>query len=291
MTLYKNYNLGTYGLPEIQVFGHYETGKALAPIDIHTHEGFEICYLEKGHQTYNVNNKDYLLKSGEIFLTKPGEIHSSGKQAQEKGQLYWIHVIPEIKGKSFLGLTREQGKLLLTETYKIKDRHFPASAGLHAAIKHAHKQILRQPSAFTNIVLANAIVAILLELINSAAIPKKPEAGDMNRIIAYIDEHLEETIRVPALAKQFGLSTSWFKARFKKETGLSPAEYVLRKRIYKAREFLGNGKGNVSDAAMKFGFSSSQHFATAFKRYNKQSPKEILVRKVYKVHNVYNEKD
>lgn len=273
--MYKNYNLGTYGLPEIQVFGHYETGKALDPINIHTHEGFEICYLEKGHQTYNVKGRDYLIKTGEIFLTKPGEVHSSGRQAQEKGQLYWIHVIPKIKGERFLGLTKEQGKLLLREMHGIKDRHFPASAALHTAIKRAHKQILLQPSTFINISLSNAIVAILLELINSASVPRKPEAGDMNRIITYIDEHLEETIRVPALAKQFGLSTSWFKARFKKETGLSPAEYVLRKRIYKAREFLEKGEGNVSDAAMKFGFSSSQHFATAFKRYNKQSPKEI----------------
>jgi AraC-like DNA-binding protein/mannose-6-phosphate isomerase-like protein (cupin superfamily) len=278
INFYKNYNLKTYGLPEIQVFGHYETGEALPPIDIHTHEGFEICYLEKGHQTYNVKDRDYLIKTGEIFLTKPGEVHSSGRQAQEKGHLYWIHVTPEIKGKSFLGLTKKQGMLLLTEMYKIKDRHFPASTALQMAIKHAHKQILRQPSAFTNIALANAMISILLELINSASIPKKPEAGDMNRIISYIDDNLEETVRVPALAKQFGLSTSWFKARFKKETGLSPAAYVLRKRIYKAREFMEKGKGNVSDAAMKYGFSSSQHFATAFKRYNKQNPREILAR-------------
>ena len=65
--------------------------------------------------------------------------------------------------------------------------------------------------------------------------------------------HLEDPIRVPDLAAQAGLSTSWFKARFRRETG----------------------EGNVTDAAMKFNFSSSQHFATAFKRYNKQSPSQV----------------
>src|SRR3989339_793842 len=209
--IYKRFKLTDCGFPEIPIFGSYNTEKALQPLESHTHKGFEICYLVKGHQNYSVFGKDYLLKSGDIFLTKPGEMHSSGRQSQEKGQLYWIHILPLTGNKNMFGLNKEE--------------------------------------------------------------------GNMNRVIQNIDENLENNVRVPDLAVHMGLSTSWFKARFRKETGLPPAEYILRKKVLKAREFLETGKGNVSDAAMKFGFSSSQHFATAFKRYNKQNPSFFVKKK------------
>ncbi|OGF46826.1 MAG: hypothetical protein A2452_03925 [Candidatus Firestonebacteria bacterium RIFOXYC2_FULL_39_67] len=277
--IYKRFKLTDCGFPEIPIFGSYNTEKALQPLESHTHKGFEICYLVKGHQNYSVFGKDYLLKSGDIFLTKPGEMHSSGRQSQEKGQLYWIHILPLTGNKNMFGLNKEQGNLLVKKLLGIKKRYFPASRNLHRAFTNIHHLLLLSKYPLKNIALSNAFVNLILELLKCATETNKQEEGNMNRVIQNIDENLENNVRVPDLAVHMGLSTSWFKARFRKETGLPPAEYILRKKVLKAREFLETGKGNVSDAAMKFGFSSSQHFATAFKRYNKQNPSFFVKKK------------
>ncbi|OGF48674.1 MAG: hypothetical protein A2044_08045 [Candidatus Firestonebacteria bacterium GWA2_43_8] len=265
-----------HGFPEVPIFGNYNTEIALNPLSVHAHEGFEICYLVKGHQYYTVFGKDYLLKSGDIYITKPEEKHSSGKQSQEKGELYWINILPKCGRKYIFGLKKEEADLLVGKLLGIKKRYFPASTELKNAFLVIHRLMLLSRSSLKHIALSNAFVHLILELLKCAAAKTTHEEENMNKVIQYIDEHIEENIRVPALASLMGLSSSWFKARFRKETGLPPAEYIMRKKVLKAREYLETGKGNVSDAAMKFGFSSSQHFATAFKRYNKQNPSFFL---------------
>jgi len=271
------FDLKDYGFPEIPVFGAYKTEKAFGALNIHAHDAFEICFLVAGRQNYTIDGRDFLLKSNDIFMTKPGECHSSGKQPQEKGILFWLNVKPLKDGEAFLGLSSDFGKALFYSLNAIRKRHFAGSKEIKTAFTNAHTELLTRPNVLTRVKISNAIVTILLELIKCAAKTKKPdeEAGDMNRVILYINEHLEEPLRVPELAIHMKLSESWFKARFKNETGLSPAEYILRLRVKKAKEFLSKGKGNVTEAAMKFGFASSQHFATAFKKYMNTTPSEI----------------
>ncbi|MFH1074836.1 MAG: AraC family transcriptional regulator [Candidatus Firestonebacteria bacterium] len=279
-TVRRTFGPKDHGFKEVPVFGNYNTGKALTPLQSHTHEGFEICYLKKGYQNYSVFGKDYLLKSGDIFLTKPGESHSSGKQSQEKGELYWINMRPLPGKNNIFGLGPKQSKLLIKELLGIKKRFFPASRELQAAFTNTHRLLLLPKHPLRHIALSTAFVHIILELLKCASKSNRQEGSSMNRVIQHIDKYIEDNIRIPDLAAFMGLSSSWFKARFRKETGLPPAEYILRKKILKAREYLESGKGNISDTAMKFGFSSSQHFATAFKRYNKQTPRETIKTKL-----------
>jgi AraC-like DNA-binding protein len=66
------------------------------------------------------------------------------------------------------------------------------------------------------------------------------------------------------------LSESRFKSRFKAEIGVPPAEYWLRQKIERATEMLKTRR--VTEVAHELGFSSSQYFATAFKRYTLMNP-------------------
>ena len=271
------FDLKDYGFPEVPMFGYYRNDKAIAPLGLHTHNAYEICFLVEGRQNYSTGGRDYLMKAGDIYMTKPGEYHDSGKQPQEKGSIFWINIRPVKTGEKFLGLSPEYGKALFYSLAAVKEKLFPGSLKIRAALFNAHSELLRPPSVLTMVGISNAITTILLEVIRCAGRSGKTaeDTGNMNRAIVYINEHLEEPLRVPELAVHMKLSESWFKARFRKETGLPPAEYIIRLRIKRAKEFLENGKGNVTDAAMKFGFASSQHFATAFRKYMNVSPSTI----------------
>lgn len=73
------------------------------------------------------------------------------------------------------------------------------------------------------------------------------------------------------LATGSGLSLSRFKGRFVSEVGMPPGEYLVSRRIEAAKAFLLSGK-SVTEAALETGFSSSQYFATVFRRFTGRAP-------------------
>jgi AraC-like DNA-binding protein len=95
----------------------------------------------------------------------------------------------------------------------------------------------------------------------------------MQRVLRHIDDHLHEPVRVARLAQVARLSESRCKARFKREIGVPPAEYWLRKKIERAMVLL--KRRSVTDVAFELGFSSSQYFATVFKRYTLANPSQF----------------
>jgi AraC-like DNA-binding protein len=95
----------------------------------------------------------------------------------------------------------------------------------------------------------------------------------MQRVLGHIRRHLHEPIHVPRLAQVARLSESRFKSRFKAEIGVPPAEYWLRQKIERASILLETQR--VTEVAHELGFSSSQYFATAFKRYTLANPSKF----------------
>jgi len=94
----------------------------------------------------------------------------------------------------------------------------------------------------------------------------------------HIDTRLEERITLVELATLLDVSVSRFKFRFKKEMGVPPAEYIQRRRIEEARRRLKETKFSITQIAFDLGFSSSQYFATVFKRYTGSAPHNIRQR-------------
>jgi AraC-like DNA-binding protein len=85
---------------------------------------------------------------------------------------------------------------------------------------------------------------------------------------------------IAEMARSAGLSVSRFKAKFKEQLGMPPGEYVLRRRIDAARAMLERGETSVTEVAYALGFSSSQYFATAFKRFTRARPRDVSARGV-----------
>ena len=81
----------------------------------------------------------------------------------------------------------------------------------------------------------------------------------------YMDENFEQGITVAEAAQYVFLSQGYFTRAFKDELGISPMNYLMRKRIEKACELLENNEIKVSSIAVQSGFSSPQRFNVAFR--------------------------
>jgi AraC-like DNA-binding protein len=82
-------------------------------------------------------------------------------------------------------------------------------------------------------------------------------------------------VPVAALARAAGLAPSQFHKRFLAEIGETPARHQRRLRIQAAKARLRTGEA-VTSLALDLGFSSSQHFATAFRAQTGLSPTQWL---------------
>ena len=91
-------------------------------------------------------------------------------------------------------------------------------------------------------------------------------------MIQYIGEHIEEPIRLTNLAKAAGLTKMHFAAQFRATVGMSPHEYLMRRRISCAQTLLQDPRQRLVDVALSVGFQAQPHFTTVFRRYVERSP-------------------
>jgi AraC family transcriptional regulator len=94
----------------------------------------------------------------------------------------------------------------------------------------------------------------------------------LNRVIEYIDANLDREIRLSALAETAGLSTHHFAELFKQSVHLSPHQFVLRRRIDRARTLLSDPAITVFEAAIGAGFADHSHFTKVFRRVTGMTP-------------------
>ena len=93
------------------------------------------------------------------------------------------------------------------------------------------------------------------------------------RICEYIRSHLDSDVGVAELAREVNLSPHHFSMLFKHAMGISPHQYVLRERIMEAQRQLAAGRIDISELALKLGFSDQSHFSRAFRKVTGTTPK------------------
>jgi AraC-like DNA-binding protein len=266
-----------FPLPGLVLFGRYQHASSTSMIGAHSHRGeMEICFLERGEQTFRVKGRAHRLRGYDQFFTLPDEVHDTANLPEERGILYWL-ILNLKPSRKFLGLAGAAARGLQRELRRMPTRHFrahPDCARILAKLTDLLLERRHRPGAFPahlELRLQSLLMEYLLLTIEASHQGAKGTASPLiQRVLHYIDRNLNDPIHVPRLAQAARLSESRFKGRFKAEMGVPPAEYWLRKKIERAMVLLKTR--NVTEAAHELGFSSSQYFATAFKRYTLVTP-------------------
>jgi AraC family transcriptional regulator len=94
----------------------------------------------------------------------------------------------------------------------------------------------------------------------------------MRRVIEFIEENLDHDLSLEAMAAQVEVSPLYLPRAFKAAVGQSPHQYVLVRRIERAKELLRNTTSPIADVAFSSGFSSQSHLSNWFLRLVGVSP-------------------
>ncbi|MFY0992000.1 helix-turn-helix domain-containing protein [Halomonas sp. C05BenzN] len=103
-----------------------------------------------------------------------------------------------------------------------------------------------------------------------------PSPGDqqarLDLAITYIDQHLHQKIVQAEVAERCGLSAFQLSRLFRKLTGTTFQEFLLRRRIDEARRLLTNPRVSVTDVCFSVGFRDLSYFTRTFQKHVGRTP-------------------
>ena len=94
----------------------------------------------------------------------------------------------------------------------------------------------------------------------------------LQAVTEYIEAHVDEQLTLTQLAGLAGLSVFSFARRFRAAVGFPPHQYVLQRRVERAKALLGESEAAIAEVALRCGFGDQSAFTTAFRRLTRQTP-------------------
>lgn len=101
----------------------------------------------------------------------------------------------------------------------------------------------------------------------------------MKKVINYMEENLQSEIDLAACAKTGGYSRYHFLRLFKYVTGITPADYIRKRRVSEIAKLMMEKDDYISEFAFQYGFNSKENFIRAFKKEHHILPSEYKSKK------------
>jgi AraC-like DNA-binding protein len=217
--------------------------------DVHTHKGYEIVLAESDGQIKS-SGESFAFKQGEIVIIPPLTKHS------------------HITGKSYLSVVLEHALLPVKSVQIATCDNFKAVAD---ACRQAEYYFNGDREKFGGVVNA------LGELI-SAYVAAYAGGKGYSPVVKTVMCDIEKNVSTSAYSLEdcisgLPLNYDYVRKLFKKETGFTPHEYLLKLRMELAKSIITSGVENqysrytVSQVAEMCGFSEPLYFSRVFKKY------------------------
>lgn len=179
----------------------------------------------------------------------------------------------ETTGYEILQMTKEAMNLFM---FTIRNSQFPMDS-LKSLFEKFNKEINNYGSAHEVFQYLEETITSTFEqvILEKQQLDSKP----IREAKKYISDHFSEPISLELVSEKAGFNTAYFSSMFKKETGMTFTEYLLSKRMEKAKELLKNTKNSVADICESVGYSDVKYFSKNFAKYTSLKPNEY--RKLY----------
>ncbi len=264
-------------IPELCLVGHvrYHTARPASFFNHRHAHVLEIFYVAHGKVTWWVEGVSTDVCGNELFFIWPGEWHGARDNIVEPAEYYWVQVR--------LPLLRQSAGAAFFAHGTPDRRMFPgrklvgtkALLPLYQALLNEHA--CREPCGET---VVRETLHLLLSLVlrcsqTQKTLPRVDGAHQARiaRAIHWTKRNVADAT-LQGMADASALDATTFRKRFCEVVGFSPSQYLTRLRLQRAKEWMARG-ANVTEIAHGLGFSSSQYFATVFRKYEGFTPSEF----------------
>jgi AraC-like DNA-binding protein len=266
-------------MPLISSGGYHLIRKPIE-LESHAHNSFELTYISEGEVTWKLENeRSILLSGGKAAIMQPKTYHRGEWNIIKPCRLFWIVFQPSAKNAELhtpftVGQLKKMEKELKNAGNAIREvstRFAALCEDLLTAL------IRRKENKEDYLSLAdNRALICQIALETTRLFTQKNNDQKVSKLaektMDYIMENIHVDIGVPELAEEFGLSSASSNKHFKAETGQTPADFIRRVKCSEAENLLSKSNKSITEIAFSLGFSSSQYFASVFKKYTGMTP-------------------
>lgn len=256
------------------------------PVLPHRHDYLEIAMLARGSCLHEWQGVEVRLVPGDLFVVVPGECHAY--RIEGDTVIYNCLFYPASLGSDWEGLQSDPALRHMLGLEPSRPDRTTRQDVLHLG----RMGLESMERIWMDMVLecrdrpmghATARKALLLQLLVRIARAWHSSRAESHsgydarrnllvRAIAAIDSHVTDSFSLEALASRCHVSTGHFRKRFRELTGLSPLEYINRRRIAMAQELLRNPDLTVADVAEAVGIPDTNYFSRMFRRLAGETP-------------------
>jgi AraC family transcriptional regulator len=128
--------------------------------------------------------------------------------------------------------------------------------------------------------LSTALAAVMVRRHSSHAIVPFPSnqslsGRSLRQALSYIEDNLKRDLSLSEIAQAADVSVTHLKTAFRQMTGTPVHQYVIQRRVERAKILLAAGKCSISEVAQETGFAHQSHLAKHMRRLLGYSPKAV----------------
>jgi AraC family transcriptional regulator len=226
----------------------------------HTHPSFSFFYSLDKTVSAVVNGKKEDSPAGVLSFIPPGLPH---------------HEIPEDSFVRFTAImictdffSYHAADYRIGETIGLPGK-FPMTGSIRSCVREFIVEVSSKRAGFEKLIdpleirLAHAILRTMSG--TNAAESAVSVRFEIEKVIEHINANFYRTVSVEEMASLTALSPSHFSRLFRKETGMSPQEYLIDTRLLRARSYLLTSDKSIIEIANVCGFANSAHLTSSFK--------------------------
>jgi len=269
-------NISTLLTPKVFTFEHRND---ILPksFDFHLHDKYEIYFFISGRVNYLVEKSVYPLNSGDLLVMNSKEIHKATFTESVPYERYTLHFSPSL----IYRFNTDEFNLLKCFENRPSGEHNRIHLDcdkrneLMRLLKRLEELRTSQSSGYEALTLC-CLIEILV-LINAAFSTNETYKSNISfpskltPILEYIDSNIDGDLSLQALEAKFYINRYYLCRLFKSFTGSSIHEYILYKRVSRAKMLLSEGL-SVTDTCMRCGFGDYSNFIRSFKNITGITP-------------------
>lgn len=220
----------------------------------HTHDTFNITLVLEQIFTTKTGNRFLQAPVGSIVITNPDEVHATICDTKIGNCFFTFYISPHVlielnnKNTVFFDNKIIHDPCLFQQLVKI-------SQHVNTLDTEVEKELL----------------SVLRKLVLTYSTNNYIENKNSSHFREFLENDLYEKFSLEQAAAQFGLDKYKFLRLFKTETGLTPNNYIILRRIEKCKQLL-QTQGDLLDISLQLGFYDATHLCKHFKKITGISP-------------------
>lgn len=218
---------------------------------------YRIYLITDGEAELILKNSTIHLKAHHWYLIPPFQVVTS--KCNVFMSHYYLHFKPRNNSSTFLDFYRPIGELLAS----------PEDEVLYSALIDSFNE-----NDIGSLIKTNALFQYFLSRFFVKSECYNPNILRFSPVISYINNHINESIKLSSLSSILNLDDVYFSNLFKKTFGVSPIQFVHDKKMNVAAVRIIEEDSTIKEVALSLGFENEIYFFRLFKQTFGITPKQ-----------------